>query len=501
MPREVSRKRAGVLDHSTSISQLPQIVCWKDDGGAFITQGQVFSKSPENPSMMKSNVGMYRVQLSGNEYVKDKEVGLHYQIHRGLGVHHSEALARGEDLPVSIFVGGHPAHTLSAVMPMPEAMSELIFAGMLGGRRFRYTKVGPHIVSADADFCITGWLRGCKTKPEGPFGDHLGYYSLEHSFPYLEVDRVYHKKNAIWPFTVVGRPPQEDSSFGAMIHELTHAAVPSEIPGIKELHAVDEAGVHPLLLAIGSERYVPYREKEPLELLTQASAVLGFGQCSLAKYLFVVAREDNENLKSANVEDYFRHLLERVDFRRDLHFHTRTTMDTLDYSSKNLNKGSKLVVTVCGPKKRELGASLEGLSLPAVIKNPRVVFPGVMAFELGSFSSYEDEPRAVERALKFLGADLADKFPLLVLVDESSFVSRSLSNFLWEVFTRSNPSHDVYGVESGVSFKHWGCKGSLVIDSRSKPHHAPALLEDSDTVTRVNLLIDRNRKLFAKVSF
>ena len=475
LPKKVSPKKSPVLSLKTTLSELPQIVCWPKDGGAFITQGGVFSRPLSSDSIMASNLGMYRAQISGNEYIPDKELGLHYQIHRGLGIHHSEALEAGEDLPVTIFVGGNPAHTLSAVMPMPEGMSELIFAGMLSGRRFRYAEIGAHTISSEADFCITGWLRGKKTKPEGPFGDHLGYYSLKHEFPYLEVDKVYHRPNAIWPFTVVGRPPQEDSFFGSMIHDLTCFAVPSELPGIKELHAVDEAGVHPLLLAIGSERYVPYKKRRPQELLTQSNAILGFGQCSLAKYLFIVAREDNEALKASKVQDFFSHLLERVDFTRDLHFQTSSTIDTLDYSGEGLNKGSKLVLSSCGDKIRRLSVETPTIKLAQRWKNLCVVSRGILSVELPDFSNYENEPDLIEGDLQILDKALSETFPLIVLVDDSYFVSCDFSNFLWVVFTRSNPSRDVYGVQSFTHFKHWGCRGSLVVDARSKPHHAPAL--------------------------
>ena len=210
------------------IEDLPQIKCWKDDGGAFITLPQVYSEDPENPGIMNSNLGMYRIQLSGNDYVQNKEVGMHYQIHRGIGVHQKKANKIEEPLKVSIFVGGPPSHTFAAVMPLPEGMSELSFAGVLGKRRFRYAKKDGYTISADADFVICGEIHANKTKPEGPFGDHLGYYSLKHDFPVMRVKKVYAKENAIWPFTVVGRPPQEDSQFGALIHEISGSAIEKE---------------------------------------------------------------------------------------------------------------------------------------------------------------------------------------------------------------------------------------------------------------------------------
>ncbi|MDD2855508.1 MAG: UbiD family decarboxylase, partial [Desulfuromonadaceae bacterium] len=241
LPR--SSSAAPVLECRTSLSGLPQLVSWQRDGGAFLTLPQVYTESLSNPGFSKSNLGMYRVQISGNQYEQDRQAGLHYQIHRGIGAHHAEAIARGDLLRVNIFLGGSPSMTVAAVMPLPEGMPELSFAGLLAGHRIPMTRVPDSLpVSSEADFCICGVLHPAKTLPEGPFGDHLGYYSLTHDFPYLEVEAVYHRRDAIFPFTTVGRPPQEDTSFGAFIHELTGPLIPTVVSGVKEVHAVDAAG-------------------------------------------------------------------------------------------------------------------------------------------------------------------------------------------------------------------------------------------------------------------
>ncbi len=240
--------------------------------------------------------------------------------------------------------------TVAAVMPMPDGMTELAFAGMLGGRRVpMIVRPGGLPVHAEADFALCGYIEPGKLLPEGPFGDHLGYYSLRHEFPVMRVEHVYHRERPIWPFTAVGRPPQEDTMFGNLIHEITGPVVPKAIPGIRAVHAVDAAGVHPLLLAIGSERYTPYDPgRRPMELLTLANALLGHGQLSLAKYLLIVAGEDNPDLDIHHVPGFLRHVLERVDWRRDLHFQTCTTIDTLDYSGEGLHQGSKVVIAAAG---------------------------------------------------------------------------------------------------------------------------------------------------------
>lgn len=476
----------------TKISQLPQIKSWPMDGGAFVTLPIVYSEDISKKGVMNSNLGMYRVQLSGNDYELDREIGLHYQIHRGIGVHQAKANELGKPLPVSIFVGGPPSHTFAAVMPLPEGLSELTFAGALGGRRFRYLRKNGHLLSADADFVICGKVYPKETKIEGPFGDHLGYYSLKHEFPMMRVENVYHRKDAIWPFTVVGRPPQEDTSFGDLIHEITGSIIPSEIPGLHEVNAVDEAGVHPLLFAIGSERYTPYAEvKQPAELLTIANHILGFGQMSLAKYLFISAKEDNPSLRLHQKEDFFKHILERVDWSRDVHFQTKTTIDTLDYSSEELNFGSKVVIAAVGKPIRKLATELpSGIDWPKRVKEVKLASAGLLAVQLNAFSDYETAQQELSEFAEQLNAQLAklDQIAMIVIADDASFVAANFSNFMWVTFTRSNPSHDIYGVGSFTQFKHWGCKGPLIIDARIKPHHAPVLEADPEIEKSVDTL-------------
>lgn len=497
LPRRISGG-APILHGQTNIGSLPQIVSWPMDGGPFVLLPQVYSEDLERPGIMNANLGMYRVQLGGNDYVQDEEVGLHYQIHRGIGIHQSKAVAAGQPLKVSIFVGGPPSHTFAAVMPLPEGLSELTFAGLLGGRRFRYfyDEEG-YCVSADADFVITGEVHQGDLKPEGPFGDHLGYYSLTHDFPVLRVRRVYHSKDAIWPFTVVGRPPQEDTAFGALVHELTGSAIPKEVPGLDSVHAVDVAGVHPLCLAIGSERYTPYlKERRPQEILTIANHVLGTNQLSLAKYLFICAREDDRSLDVNDIPTYFRHILERTDWTRDLHFQTRTTIDTLDYSGSGLNDGSKVVIAAAGEKKRDLWTELPGgFSLPAPFQNAKLAMPGVLAVEGPAFTDYETTAAEIETWCRQLEGRNLTGLPLIVLCDDAGFTAENLENLLWVTFTRSNPSHDTHGVASFVEHKHWGCRGPLVIDARIKPHHAPPLVEDPAVEKRVDALGARGGSL------
>ncbi len=490
------RVRSGpILAHRVALDELPQVRGWPGDGGPYITLPQVYSEDPDRPGLARSNLGMYRVQLAGNAYEPRSEVGLHYQIHRGIGVHHAAAIRRGEPLRVNVFVGGPPALTVAAVMPLPEGLTELGFAGALGGRRVRLvTPPGGGLpVPAEADFALVGTIDPDRSKPEGPFGDHLGYYSLVHDFPVLRVDRVYHRPGAIWPFTTVGRPPQEDTTFGQLIHELTGPLVPTVLPGVRAVHAVDAAGVHPLLLAVGSERYVPYAaERRPQELLTQANAILGQGQTSLAKYLLIAADQDAPGLDPHDIAGFFRHVLERFDPAEGLHFQTRTTIDTLDYSGESLNRGSKLVIAAAGPPRRSLGRTPpDSLRLPDGYGPVHSPMPGVLAIGSPPFPGRDDD-RSPASLRAFCSSaepgNARDSFPLWVLVDDPAFASRTLGNWLWITFTRSDPAPDLDGLDSFTHHKHWGCRGPLVVDARIKPHHAPPLLDDPVIERRVDAL-------------
>jgi len=507
-------RRAAVLEQRTRLSHLPQLVSWPLDGGHYVTLPQVLSQSPGARGLQGLNLGMYRVQLGGNVFDPETEVGLHYQIHRGIGVHHQSALQQGKPLPVAITVGGTPAMTLAAVMPLPEGMSELMFAGALaGGRIPMHLAPNQAPIYADADFVLAGQIDPGATKPEGPFGDHLGYYSLRHPFPVMRVQIVAHRKDAVWPFTVVGRPPQEDTTFGQLIHELTGPILPTVLPGVRSVHAVDEAGVHPLLLAIGSERYTPFRRADrPQELLTQANAILGQGQLSLAKYLWILDGNSAPQVDLHDTCQFLQEMLRRVQWHRDLHFQTQTTIDTLDYSGDRFQGGSKVVVAARGPAIRTLGGTLPAdAAFPAGFRNPRVAAEGILLLEGPShiagvaeqadleestWPARDEADDAMQRLSESLtGCHWRDAFPLVLVVDDADWASQSNDRWIWLAFTRSDPAADLHGAGQKVINKHWGCDGPLLIDARRKRHHAPPLLEDPNVSRKIDALAARGGPL------
>ena len=481
-----------VLFEEINISDLPLIHHWPMDGGAFVTLPQVYTEDADKPGIGSSNLGMYRIQLNGNDYILNKEIGLHYQLHRGIGVHQTKANNLGLPLKVSCFVGGPPAHSVAAVMPLPEGMSEMNFAGVLAGKRFGYTYIDGFCVSTDADFVITGEVFPGENKPEGPFGDHLGYYSLQHPFPVMKVHKVYARKNAIWAFTVVGRPPQEDTSFGQLIHHITGSAVSNEIPGLKEVHAVDAAGVHPLLLAIGSERYTPFLEnKKPAEILTIANHILGTGQLSLAKFVWITAEAKKSKgdrvIDVNNIPEFLAYMLSRMDFSNDLHFYTNTTMDTLDYSGDGLNSGSKLVLAAYGDVRRKLATTIPE-NIKALNANASLIMPGVIALNAATATIH-----SIQEKLKGQGENLLeqDGIAMIIITEDATWMAAEFNNFIWAAFTRTNPSKDIEGVDSYINNKHWGCKGPLIFDATIKKHHAPAVVKDNEVEKKVSAILSK----------
>lgn len=468
--------------------RIPGLRCWPEDGGRFWTLPQALTEDPDRPGWRNSNLGMYRVQVDGNDYVPGV-VGMHYQVHRGIGLHHRKAIAKGVPLKVSVALGGHPAHALAAVMPLPEGIPEIALAGVLARRRFRLFRKDGFLQSADADFVLNGLLFPDDKLPEGPFGDHMGYYSMRHPMPALRLSSAWAREDAVFPFTVVGRPPREDSLFGAFVHRITSDLVPASLPGVRAVNAVDEAGVHPLLLAVGSERDVPYESVRPRELLTQAMAVLGFGQLSLAKVLVIADGSRGDAPDPRDVPAFLRHALERADWRRDLHFVTNCAADTLDYTGGELHAGSKCVWAVAGDPVRSLASGIPPrLPLPDGFSDPRPVFPGVFAVRAPKWTSAENADREISALGALWRGAIGDGFTVAVLCDDSERLSSSGADALWGIFTRIDPAHDVRGVGESVEAKHWGCEGALILDARSKPHHAPELVPDEKAEERVDRL-------------
>jgi len=269
---------------------------------------------------------------------------------------------------------------------------------------------------------------------------------------------------------------------------MTGAAVSNEIPGLKAVHAVDAAGVHPLLLAIGSERYTPYLQtQKPAEILTIANHILGTGQLSLVKFLWITAEDTSAKFKldTHKEQAFFAYMLARMDFSRDFHFYTNTTIDTLDYSGENLNSGSKLVLAAYGEVKRILAAIVPD-SIQNLNADAHLIMPGVIALNAAKMNIV-----LLQTMFNGLGEELLENegVAMLILTEDPAWMATDMQNFLWAGFTRANPSHDIDGIDAFVKNKHWGCKGPLIIDATIKKHHAPPVVKDVAVEKRVDVIL------------
>lgn len=442
-----------------ALGRIPMLTSWSGDGGAFVTLPLVYTEHPENGS---HNLGMYRVQRRD-----ETSTGIHWQIGKGGGFHHWLAEQKGQDLPVNVFVGGPPGLLLSAVAPLPENVPELLLASLLAGERLRrsHNPVGPLPLVADCEFAFVGRVPAGVRRPEGPFGDHYGYYSLRHDFPIIQLDAVCHRKDAIWPATVVGKPRQEDFYIGDFLQELLAPLFPLVMPAVRDLWSYGETGYHALSAAVVYERYAR-------EALSAAFRILGEGQLTLTKFLLVLDRPmDLRDFKSVLI-----HVLERFNPETDLYIFANTAMDTLDYAGPELNRGSKGVLMGLGPARRELPGEFRG-EIPTGVTEVEVYCPGCLVV---SGLTYTDEPDQGERiAAGFAG------WPLVVLVDDAALATRSDPRFLWTVFTRMEPANDLRGRRL-VTRGHYGFAGTVVIDARMKPWYPEELFCDEETARTVS---------------
>lgn len=457
----------GVSRRERPLAGLPVLTSWQEDGGPFITLPLVYTEQPGQPK--KHNLGMYRMQV-----FDDQTTGMHWQIHKGGGFHYHEAERRNEALPVTVFLGGPPALIASAIAPAPENLPELLLASLILGGKMPMVEdpLGGHRIPAEAEFAIAGKVPPHLRRPEGPFGDHYGYYSLQHDFPVFNVDHVWHRKDAIYPATIVGKPRQEDYYLGEFLQRLLSPAFPLVMPGVRSLWTYAETGFHALSAAVVRESY-------SREALGTAFSILGQGQLTLTKMLMLTDRPvDLEN---------FAHLLEtvleRFDPQTDLFVFDNTSHDTLDYTGRRLNHGSKAVLLGVGEPRRALPTQYAEGDLPGVSQ----IRPFCRGCLVVDGASYERDPQLAER-LSALLAERGTEWPLVVLADDAA-IAGSSSAFLWTTFTRFNPAHDIYAV-SHPGRHHIGYELPLVIDARMKPGYPDELFPREDIVE----LVDRRWK-------
>jgi len=454
-----------VLDRVTQdvrLDRLPALTCWPEDGGPFITLPLVYTTHPDKHG---HNLGMYRMQV-----YDARTTGMHWQIGKGGGYHYGVAEARGQRLPATVFLGGPPALILSAIAPLPENVPELLLASLIGGERLpRVDGIGPHPLVATAEFALMGEVPAHTRRPEGPFGDHYGYYSLRHDYPVFEVQRIAHRADAIYPATVVGKPRQEDFFIGDLLQELLSPLFPLVMPAVERLWSYGETGYHSLAAAVVKDRY-------SREAMASAFRILGEGQLSLTKFLLVTDRRvDLKNFRST-----LEHVLERTNPETDLYVFSNLSMDTLDYTGPAVNLGSKGVWLGLGDPVRTLPREFNAPTVPSGATDVQVFCGGCLV--VGG-PSYVDEPDA---AARFASAPAFADWVLVVLTDEPRRAAASSMNFLWTTFTRFEPAADIYAAERRIVRNHIAYRGPIVIDARMKPTFPKELSCDPDTAALVS---------------
>ncbi len=464
-----SAAKAPVLERTqreVDLTRLPVLTSWPDDGGPFVTLPLVYT---EHPVTREHNLGMYRIQIQGKA-----ETGIHWQIHKGGGFHYYEAEQLGQDLPVSLFLGGPPALILAAIAPLPEMLPELLLASFLMGEKLARVSVQghPHPLIANAEFAVVGTVPAHLRRPEGPFGDHYGYYSLTHDFPVFQVKAVYHRKDAIYPATVVGKPRQEDYFIGEYLQSLLAPMFPLVMPGVKALWTYAETGFHALAAAVVRESY--HREA-----LSHAFRILGEGQLTLTKFLLLT----DIPVELQNFKRLLATVLERFDPEKDLLLIPDTSMDTLDYTGRRFNHGSKGIMLGIGEKIRELSRAYAGGSLNGIERIQPFV-PGCLLVQGKGFTTDPNLAEKVVSAIVSRGEPIFAGWPLLVLVDDIEG-ALSQTGFLWQVFTRFDPAQDIYA-QTEVHNRRVVYRGPLVIDARMKPDYPQEVVPSADTVHLVD---------------
>jgi UbiD family decarboxylase len=449
------------IDRPASLKELPVITTWHEDGGPFITLPLVYT---EHPVTKQHNLGIYRMQVYDEQHA-----GLHWQIQKGGGFHYNAAEQLGRSLPVTVFLGGPPALLVSAVAPLPENVPELMLASLLQGEKLRVTRPrdSEHALIAEAEFALVGHAPPHERRPEGPFGDHYGYYSLQHDYPVFHCEAIYHRRDAIYPATVVGKPKQEDFFIGDYLQSLLAPLFPLVMPGVRHLWSYGETGFHSLAAAVVRERYAR-------EALVHGFRILGEGQLALTKFLLLTDA-------AIDLHDFPRvleHILARVRWESDFFIFANTSMDTLDYTSGKVNQGSKAILMGLGDPVRDLPREFRG-ELPAGISGAEVFCGGCLVVQGKSYDEDKDEAARLANQPAF-----AD-WPLIVLHDDAG-VANSTTDFLWSTWTRFEPAGDIYAREAHVMRHHLSYRSPIVIDARKKPSLPDELVVRDDIAELVD---------------
>lgn len=468
-----------------NLDELPILTCWPEDGGRFITLPQVVTYDPRNG---KRNMGMYRM------HVFDKETtGMHWQIQKGGGFHYYQAEKMGKDFELAVALGTDPALLLATIAALPENIDEAMFAGFLRGMRTEFAKAKSLSIQvpANAEFMLEGIVPAHERRMEGPFGDHFGHYSHAAEFPVFHIKKITHRKNAIYPATVVGIPPQEDKFLGDATQLILGPLVKLIHSEITAMWAYYEAGFHNLLVVAVDQRY----QKEAMKT---ALGLMGTGQLSLTKCIILVS-------EGVNVRDFdavMKSVRDNFDPHYDFVMIPKVPLDTLDFTSFKMNLGSKMILDATRKKLNGSGFKVqEADELNSAIRNLKTIDRRIIDVNFVHETlllvkvvspTGKPEPSTLNRE-PTLGMQIIQKLvalpelsgiKLIAVVSEDVDI-RDKESYIWGVFTRFDCERDVLFAEQtlvGISPIY---KGVMGIDATWKEGYPKALRMTDDVKKKV----------------
>ncbi|MBC7849766.1 MAG: menaquinone biosynthesis decarboxylase [Chitinophagaceae bacterium] len=446
-----------VITDSPDITKLPVITCWPKDGGPFVTLPIIHTKDPNNNSR---NVGMYRMQVFGPDLT-----GMHWHKHKVSAKHFSEYKKLGKRMPVAVALGGDPAYAYSATAPLPENVDEYMLAGFLRKKKVELVKciTQPAIeVPADADFIIEGYVEPDEELIwEGPFGDHTGYYSLPDFYPRFHITAITHKKNAVYPATIVGIPPQEDAWLGKATERIFLAPIKmTMVPEITDMDMPIEGVFHNLVITQINKEYAGQGQKV-------MNAMWGAGQMMFNKILVLAD-------KSVSIQDYkllAQHVSKNLNPATDIYF-SQGPMDVLDHSCSKLGFGGKMCIDGTIKFEEETADNYQPVLETVAIDSNRIKhqFPEVTIINDSLLKqniscvliSVRKNRLGHVRELhqEICNAGLMNQVKVILYVEHTVDAS-DLPVALWRFCNNLDPKRDSFLFESSInsSVGSWSCMG------------------------------------------
>ncbi len=309
---------------SFSLTDLPILKCWPKDGGRFITLPNVHTRDPDSGAR---NLGMYRMQV-----YDEQTAGMHWQVHKVGARHGRRYYERGERMPVAVCLGGDPAYTFAATAPLPDGLDEILFAGFLRKKSVELVKCKTIDleVPADVDFVLEGYVQPGETRPEGPFGDHTGFYTALEDYPVFHLTAITHRRDAIYPTTIVGIPPMEDYYIGDASVRIFLPVFKMNFPELVDMTLPAEGVFHNLV-------FVSIRKQYPYQAFKVMHGLWGMGQMMFSKYIIVV----DEDCDVHNTSEVLFRLCANTDPARDSTV-IKNPSDSLDHAPTSQNIGSHM---------------------------------------------------------------------------------------------------------------------------------------------------------------